>query len=145
MTTLDCQTARVWKAVPPPEPEATVSPPPQEPPALPTVRDYLDCGFTQTLEAHYGARWEKMSKYSKLTFRAVLSLYVFWSQWIAAAEPEALMAEALEQVNSDLRLEDPAAYAAIANCIQLALPDLEGLLQALSEQIAIGCWSNTSN
>lgn len=144
MTTLNYKQTARWNPAPLPQKDLRLDLPVRDnapaPPAK-SVRDYLDCRLTQTLEQQYGERWERMQKYSKLTFRAVLSLYVFWSQWFAAAPPEDLMAEALEQINSDLRLDDPEVYEAIASCIELPIQDLERLLQAIGEQIGDECWS----
>jgi hypothetical protein len=144
MTTLNCQQSARWNPPPPPDPEVRVPQPVAD--NLPrsqvkSVRDYLDCPLTRTLEAKYGSRWERMHKYSKLTFRAALSLYGFWSHWCAAAPPKELIAEAIEQTNSDLRLDDPDLYSAIASCIELPIQEIEKLLQALGEQIREECWS----
>ncbi|MBD2580305.1 hypothetical protein [Oscillatoria sp. FACHB-1406] len=148
MTSLDYkQQAASWQAEPFPEADSPLPPPASAEVAahsMPAVRSILDCRFTQTLEQEYGPHWERMEKYSKYTFRAALSLYVFWSQWLAAERPEDLMAEAIEQTNSDLRLDDPAIYEALAACIEFSLQDLERLLLAIGAQIAEGCWSPNS-
>ncbi|MDY7015966.1 MAG: hypothetical protein SVX43_20690 [Cyanobacteriota bacterium] len=145
MKTLNCQPTSHWTATPPPETERTrgshVREETSPPSAVKAVRDTLDCALTRSLEQQYGARWEKMHKYSKLTFRAILSLYIFWGHWQAAVSPQELMAEAIEQTNSDLHLDDPEVYSAIATCTELPLLQLEALLAALSEQIREECWS----
>ncbi|MBE9118401.1 hypothetical protein IQ249_21140 [Lusitaniella coriacea LEGE 07157] len=106
-----------------------------------SITDSLDCHLTRILEETYGSRLERMFKYSKLSFRAILSLYIFWSHWWAAEQPEEMMAEAIEQIDSDLHLDDEDVYNAIAACVELPTQDLEQIMQALSQQIQQECWS----
>ncbi|MDY6781104.1 MAG: hypothetical protein SW833_00855 [Cyanobacteriota bacterium] len=148
MKTLNCQPISHWTSVPQSENERSPTTTTMydgethTPSGRKALRDILECPLTQTLEKQYGERWERMSKYSKLTFRAILSLYIFWSHWFAAALPQDLMAEAIEQTNSDLHLDDPEVYSAIAACTELPLYQLEELLVILGEQIREECWSS---
>jgi hypothetical protein len=144
MKTLNCQPTSHWTSVPQSEKERSPAHSDREtstPSGVKAVREYLDCALTRTLEQKYGVYWERMPKYSKLTFRAIVSLYIFWSHWLAAVSPQDLMAEAIEQTNSDLHLDDPEVYSAIATCTELPLLELEKLLTALGEQIREECWS----
>lgn len=149
MTELDSPKAATVEVIPLAEPveSETDSPKPgsdctiRDDDSVKSITDALDCHLTRILEETYGSRLERMFKYSKLSFRAILSLYIFWSHWWAAEQPEKMMAEAIKQINGDLHLDDEDVYNAISACVELPTQDLEQIVQALNKQIQQECWS----
>ena len=100
-----------------------------------------DTGILDDLQQRYGSQLELMNRTSKLTFRAALAAYLvskeMWSD-STRPEPKYLVEDAIENVNSDIWESDNEVTEYICRCKDLGISDIEGLIEAITNQIRYG-------
>lgn len=86
------------------------------------------------LTERYGARLEKMDRYSKQVMRAALCLHQCWLEY-GYSSSQSLVQDAIDNVDVDFSVKEPEICYHIGSCTSLDVSRTESLLEALSAQL----------